>query len=154
MGISPYLQRLGTKPGLYFVRAVPKDLQPRLGKKHWRWKALSFSCNITISNKYHDLVFTRIFGLTYAMDSLAQFFVALVVTFKKRKQNSRKMIFESIENEEIFVHCKLHAHIKDWQKKAVRIQSSLEGFDLPRHHNHHRRSTILGSVASMRSGKI
>ena len=39
MGISPYLQRLGTKPGLYFVRAVPKDLQARLGKKHWRWKA-------------------------------------------------------------------------------------------------------------------
>ena len=39
MGISPYLQRLGTKPGVYFVKAVPKDLQARHGKKHWRWKA-------------------------------------------------------------------------------------------------------------------
>ena len=42
MGIAtktPYLQRIGTKPGLYFVRAVPRDLQARLGKKHWRWKA-------------------------------------------------------------------------------------------------------------------
>lgn len=39
MGISPYLQRLGTKPGVYFVRAVPNDLQARHGKKHWRWKA-------------------------------------------------------------------------------------------------------------------
>ncbi len=42
MGIAtktPYLQRLGTKPGLYFVRAVPRDLQTTLGKKHWRWKA-------------------------------------------------------------------------------------------------------------------
>ena len=39
MGISPYPQRLGTKPGVYFVRAVPNDLQARHGKKHWRWKA-------------------------------------------------------------------------------------------------------------------
>ena len=34
-----YLQRLGSKPGWYFCRAVPRDLVKQVGKHHWRWKA-------------------------------------------------------------------------------------------------------------------
>ena len=37
--MAQYLKRLTGRSGWYFQRAVPKALQPKLGKKTWSWKA-------------------------------------------------------------------------------------------------------------------
>lgn len=39
MALGPYLKRIPARSGIYFQRAVPRNLHKTLGKKTWQWKA-------------------------------------------------------------------------------------------------------------------